>query len=148
MRPSCRRRKIRSKQSRSEPSHQKQDDQNQQDQTQTPTGVISPSCAIGPRGKSADQQQNQNDEQDCVHNPSFNVGCCCGLAYQLTTRHRTRAYRRICTRLRDVAVRHNSPAPRRGCQHRRFGVALLSPLIMSISLSCAPISTLLKATAS
>jgi hypothetical protein len=42
----------------SEPSHQKEDDQNQHNETQTPTGVISPSCAIGPRGKSADQQQN------------------------------------------------------------------------------------------
>jgi hypothetical protein len=49
---------------RSDQSKQQQDDQNRGDEPQSPGRPKSPRPAVGPRGKSSKQHQNQDDQQN------------------------------------------------------------------------------------
>ena len=51
----------------SDPPHQHQDDQNQKNQSKSTAGIVSPTLAVRPGRKCADEDENQNNDQYRAH---------------------------------------------------------------------------------
>src|SRR5215472_10402461 len=56
----------------SQPACEQQDNHHHHDQSQAATGVVPPGPAVGPNTQCTEQEQDQYDQQDCVHITSCN----------------------------------------------------------------------------